>query len=294
MLANRGTRRSRTYLVRSFVVTATCVFSGVCNAAPKNGDESGSARPGWAIWSEIQKLAPNIEIIGSTDEWLDTIVKAQASFEAIYQVSPQDLPGSLEYFVDQFGRHGNYADLLWIAADPYLTLGFADNFKKHDNVQYERVHDVISELIVRKIVSSTSFRERYYLCALWFPAVFPNGSYNAIGQLQETFLSDNIEEYWRCARAFSCLAVALNREDLLKNQNPQKLHKQWSQLNEWFTTNVSRIALDADGQHWIISDNQFADEDRPLLPAAIISNSPFPDWKGPALPHHSCFVRLIK
>lgn len=270
-------------------------IAGTCMASsPMPVGISDSERPGWKIWSNLQAISSKIPEDPKSPDWISVLHDAHVAFAQFEKIPSEKLRDSIKIYVSQFGLHGPHADLVWMLGDVDITMGFDEKPECSISSKRDAVHGLFAEMISRRLLVDSDFRNRYYHCALWINAVFPNGDYRDVDRFRVQSQNGDTDCYWLLARKFICLAVGTQREDLFLDKDPAQLRRSWKDFEVWFNANVARMALAESGCHWKLSEGDgLGVRKPPLLPPPKLSTTPFPDWNGPPLPRKSLFVRHI-
>lgn len=250
------------------------------------------------IWKKIQTATaanPDGHRANLYDYWGEIYSKCSKAFDEL--AGDPDHDRMVEYFVDQFGRHGAQADLRWLIADPRMTLATCSAGSAYFRVPHLRaVQQKICEAVVRRCLDDPKFLRRYYVATVWSVMFLgkPVGLkqeacfVSALRSTREGFKKRPAREYWWFARNFVLLVHATGRDDLLKRADPKDFKKELAEFENWFTVNKAYLRADPRYPRWILDQKAKKKggmpPGEPELPHISLPEKPFADWKGPPPP----------
>ena len=161
---------------RFLTFPATCIFlisfalaPGVASE-PADGKARMIAEKLWRRVQAVQAVAPLNPKLDPFFYWAD--IRDQCEAEFYPGKSTADRRKNIEFFVDQFGKHGPQADLRWLMSDLHATIPSCDyGWDKANDDRRERIF-IFNEYIVRRALADPKFLDRYYRGVFWSESLF--------------------------------------------------------------------------------------------------------------------------
>lgn len=206
---------------------------------------------------------------------------------------------AITFYVNQFGRHGDDADVLWMLACAPFAFGEANPPGYLRKAPHHAIAEEFSKEVVRRWLAEVKFRERYFHAGLWSgitikPTKGKGGTlqFSDLAMLthncEEWFHADPPQLYWYASRNFVFLWYATSWEHPLDKADADRLNEVYE---DFYATiggkRLYKLVRAKDGRRWQIDetiaepadDNFF--ESRPTLQ---LPEQPFNAWEStPAL-----------
>jgi hypothetical protein len=286
---------------RFLTFPATCIFLISFALSPGGASEPADGK-GRMIAEELWRRVQGVQAVGPLNPKLDPFfycadIRDQCEAEFYPSNSTAHRRKNIEYFVDQFGKHGPQADIRWLMSDLHATIPGCDyGWDKANDDRRERVF-IFNEYIVRRALADPKFLDRYYRAVFWSESLFGSADRNdkhfqgrqvelAVNALRDRFPQSS-EYYWCYARNFVLLAHAFGRDDLLSDTQADDLASRFDELHRWFVKNEAALTADPDYPRWVravaAKPGNSANVDT-NFPSQPVPNRPFADWTGPVPP----------
>lgn len=293
---------------RVSLLLSMALLAPVANVSGGDTDDASQAE-GRQLW-----LAVNNASIGgsqgdqlrSADSWRELLGKCfRVFFDHLEKAS--DRKHALEYFVDQFGRHGPHADIRWLMASGPITLPMSNSMPRfamsaEEHPQEAWMYDAqlyVSKLLAERCLADKDFLARYYWSVLWSEQYLGPDQLNylhrqelavpaAIDSVSDGFADRPAAEEYYFARNGILLFYATGRDDLLKQAKPEDIKRRFDPFEKWFWTNWPYLRLDPDCPRWILDKEAQRQGERwkgkTAIPFIPIPRKPLPDWQGDVPP----------
>lgn len=259
-----------------------CLASWLCTQASVHATEPMAEAA--AFWEGIRKV-DGIDLEDLDEYWAKMFFDCYERFGRLDDQTDPKL--TIDYYVDQFGKHGAHADVRWAAAAPLMMLPHHDE-KRLDALQREKDKKLVmyaSRRIVEKCLKDPVFLTRYYRLIVW------SGFFLGASQAEQNYRVGQVYQglpeklrrandgYWWHARNFVILAHATGRDDLLKDAKPGELEATFLVYEKWLKEKIFGATTDPKHLRWEVpKDAVFEVPDDPShfrLPPIVLPMQPF-------------------
>jgi hypothetical protein len=294
----RGVPRALTAVFLMILISTVCLAEDLRQqqSSDKPKPESAARKEAAQIWETIRTAGPKDPKKykdGQLEYWVEIY---DVGFRELKKIIKSPNPReALEYYVNQFGKHGPQADMRWLmpvrswnlAADwspagPYRDKKYRD---------FRRIQILFAELQVRQFLKSPDLLDRYYQSIVWYGGFFKELNFPVyLGGVYRHMQKDEDDEYWWFAQNFLLMAHATGRDDLLKNVKPENLKPRCTKWFEWLKNNGMYLRPSAKAPYWVLDEGERSRQEgyvpfvlqQELPPLKVRPKYPFPDWKGPS------------